>query len=275
MVISVMFRPHSDRPRFRHALLSVLLTLLLLEGLGCTTLEPENTEPARDKEQPTSDDAGTRRFEQFLDFAFSKVLAARDFHCLLLRTEMVGDSLKPQEEIDFSERFTPHSLRLEWVGERYKGREMTYVAGANDDKILVRPEGMVGLIGKTLRFNIDSPIVRMYGRYPPNVAGYDTLLKKIVDIYGRAHKLGLVWVKTSPPAEESGRKLQRFDVTLESALLDVDVSRMVLWFDLGTLLPVHTVFYDAAGRMVEDYTWGDIKLNVGLTDDDFVFKDQR
>jgi hypothetical protein len=152
---------------------------------------------------------------------------------------------------------------------------MIYVAGANDDKILVRPEGMVGLMGKTLRFDLDSPIVKMYGRYPPNVAGYNSLLKKIVDIYGRAHKLSLVWVKASAPVEESGRKLQCFEVTLESVLLDVDVSKMLIWFDLGSFLPVHTVFHDAAGRMVEDYGWGDIKLDVGLTDADFVFKDQR
>jgi hypothetical protein len=269
------FRPAAGRPRWGQAVLPILLMMLALSCPGCPGMENRETAIPPPPEPKSGTDEGTRRFEQFLDIAFSKVMAARDFHCLLLRTEMVGDSLKPQEELDFYDRFNPQSLRLEWVGERYKGRHLIYVAGENDNKILIRPEGMMGLIGKTLRFDLDSPIVRMYGRYPPDVAGYNNLLKKIVDIYGRARKLNLAGVKASPPVDDSGRKLQCFEVMVEASLLDIDVSKMVIWFDTGKLLPVHTVFYDAVGRMVEDYVWGDVQLDVGLTDDDFVFKDQR
>jgi hypothetical protein len=249
---------------------------MALVGTGCTEpeLREDATSPPPIRPDAPRRDEGTRRFEQFLDIAFGRVLAARDFHCVLFRTEMVGDTLKPEEEIDFYDRFEPQSLRLEWVGERYKGRQLIYVEGANDNKILVRPEGVVGFLRKTLRFDLKSPIVRMYGRYAPDVAGYNNLMKKIVDIYGRARKLNLGWVKASPPVEEAGHKVQCFEVTLEPKLLDVDVSKMLIWFDLQSFLPVHTAFYDASGRMVEDYGWRDIQLNVGLTDEDFVFKDE-
>jgi hypothetical protein len=272
--------PSGGGRRFRHSVSAVLLALIAFAYVGCTgeeTREGTATSPTPPvvTPEPPRDDAGTRRFQQFLDLAFGKVLAARDFHCVLFRTEMVGDALKPEEEIDFYDRFEPQSLRLEWIGERYKGRQLIYVAGSNDNKILVRPEGVVGIltIKKTLRFALDSPIVRMYGRYPPDVAGYNNLMKKIVDIYGRARKLNLGRVKTSPPAEEAGHKVQRFEVTLEPKLLDVDVSKMVIWFDLQSILPVRTVFYDTNGRMVEDYGWRDLQLNVGLTDEDFTFQD--
>ena len=271
--------PQPERSCLRQAAPAIFLALIAFAGMGCIGEEPRGGEPTPVvpvKPDPPRRDEGTRRFEQFLDIAFGKVLAARDFHCVLFRTEMVGDALKPEEEIDFYDRFEPQSLRLEWIGERYKGRQLIYVAGSNDNKILVRPEGVVRIltVKKTLRFSLDSTIVRMYGRYPPDVAGYNNLMKKIVDIYGRAKKLNLGWVKASPPAAEAGHKVQCFEVMLEPKLLDVDVSKMVIWFDLQTLLPVHTVFYDAGGRMVEDYGWRDLQLNVGLTDDDFTFQDQ-
>ena len=275
MMISAFWAP-SVRGRVGRAALTALVALTAFASLGCPGMEQrtDDTPPPTVTPEPPRNDEATRRFGQLLDIAFDKVLAARDFHCLLFRTEMIGDTLKPQEEIDFYDRFDPQSLRLEWVGDQYKGRQLIYVAGANDNKILVRPEGVLSITGKTLRFSLDSWIVRMYGRYPPDVAGYNNLVKKIVDIYGRARKLNLGSVKAAPPVEESGHKVQCFEVRLEPKLLDVDVSKMVLWFDLSSYLPVHTVFYDASGRLVEDYGWRDIQLNVGLTDDDFAFKDQ-
>ena len=110
--------PQPERSCLRQAAPAIFLALIAFAGMGCIGEEPRGGEPTPVvpvKPDPPRRDEGTRRFEQFLDIAFGKVLVARDFHCVLFRTEMVGDALKPEEEIDFYDRFEPQSLRLEWI----------------------------------------------------------------------------------------------------------------------------------------------------------------
>lgn len=275
------------RPFHHPVLLAIFLTLLVLAGPGCSWVsswvkpkEPPEVPPeipAAPREQaPAPDAEAAKQFETLLKAASDKVKSARDFHCLLVRVEVVEDELRPAEELDYYQRFSPHSLKLEWVGERFKGRKVIYVAGANDDKVLVQAGGLsgrvTGWIRRTLRFDLTSYIVRSQSRYLPDVAGYDRLVERMREVYTEAREDHLVRVNASSPTERDGRKIQRFDVTLDPPLLDVDVSRMIVWFDLDSSLPVHTILYDGSGRMVEDYDWRDIEFDVGLTDADFTFE---
>jgi hypothetical protein len=212
-----------------------------------------------------------KRFEQLLRVASDKVALARDFHCLLVRRELLGDVLGPAEEIDFSQRFNPHALRLEWVGQRFSGRKMVYVAGANDDKVLVHPEGIAGRLKSELRLSLDSPLLKSQGRHTPDMIGYNRLIQRMVGLYEDGRARHLVWVISRLPAQETGRRAECFDVAFEPVLLDTDVSKMVVWFDFASSLPVHTMLYDGSGRLVEDYEWRDIALDLGLTDADFTF----
>jgi len=275
------------KPRFpwtagvatRRVLPCVLLVLLVLSTAGCAWLEkltatsppPPPPTPVVPVETPKRDENAAERFTELLDVASRRIASAKDFHCLLVRRETVGDSLQPVEKLDYYQRFEPHSLKLEWVGERHNGRKMIYVAGANDDEVIVRLGGLVGRLKKELRLGLDSRFLKMQSRYGPDVAGYDALLRHLGKIYEEGHAVRLAWVDASAPAPEGGRTLQRFDVLLEPVLLDSDISRMVVWFDLQSFLPVHTVLYGGDGQMVENYEWQDIQLDVGLTDADFTF----
>ena len=143
----------------------MLLTVLALAGTSCQqvqttslggfnplyhnpdlaplTFPPGVTPPGTTPVQPPAVTlAAEARFSELLDAAAAKVAAATDFHCTLVRREVVDGELQPQETLDFMQRFRPHSLRLEWVGDRFGGRKMAYVAGANDDKVQVRLTGI-------------------------------------------------------------------------------------------------------------------------------------
>jgi len=273
-------------PRFKwrrrltpRAVLAIFLMLFALSGTGCSWFQPkESPETPTDEGEKTAtpEKEAADRLGELLKSASEKVKSAKDFQCLLVRVEVVEDELRPVEELDFYQRFKPHSLRLEWVGDRFRGRKVIYVAGANDDKVLVQTGGLSGRltawITRTLRFDLTSSIVKSQSRYLPDVAGYDHLVERVREIYTEAHKAGLVSVKASGPAEKDGRKTQRFDLAFEPTPLHLDTSRMIIWFDLDRSLPVHTIRYDRGGRMVEDYDWRNIKFDVGLTDADFTFE---
>jgi len=46
-------------------------------------------------------------------------------------------------------------------------------------------------------------------------------------------------------------------------------NRIRLYIDIKRALPVGITVWDYEGRLVEDYGFEDLKLNVGLTDKDF------
>lgn len=256
-----------------------------LWAAGCTpeTEFRRTTEPVKKiKPPPVQPDpvekAAAARFESLLKAAQDKVAAARDVTARLVRREVVGSALQPVEEIDFKQRFSPHSLRLKWVGEQFKGREIIYVKGANDDKVLAKSEGG-GLSGfftrnRILRLALDSSMVKGQSRYGPDVAGYNNLLKRLASLYREARALRLAWVQQWL-VESSARSVQKFEVTREPVLLGGDVSRAIVWFDLAAGLPTHVIVYDAKGRLVEDYDWQNLRLNAGLTDADFSFQRAR
>lgn len=265
---------------------AALVSALLLSAAGCSWFKSEQppegfplpqkqTLPAQPAPFLVHDEEAAGLFEGLLKAASGKVRSAKDFHCLLARVEVVEGELRPLEELDFSQRFEPHALKLEWVGKRFKGRQVIYVTGANDNKVLVRAGGwsgtLTGWIKKTLRFELTSVMIKSQSRYTPDVAGYDRLVERLSEVYAEAGKAGRAWVKSSDPSENDGQRTRRFEVTLDPPLPDVDISKMIVTFDLDTSLPVRTILHDGGGRMVEDYDWRNIKLDVGLIDADFTF----
>ena len=227
---------------------------------------------------PPTDDRAAAHFNALLGTAVASVSAAEDMSCRLVRTEMVGDILQKEEVLDFQQRFSPQSLRLKWVGERNKGRDLLYVTGQNDGKVLVKEPGAITNIftgGKPVSLALDSPLLKAQSRYLPDVAGYNNLVKRLRRLYDDARPLGLVWVSERPSEMVAGRRLQTYEVSFESVLLDSNVRRMIVTFDVAASLPTHTVIYDGKNQLVEDYDWQHLRLNVGLTDADFRFAPEK
>jgi hypothetical protein len=90
-----------------------------------------------------AESAAVAHFNTLLVAAWSKVQSFPDMSCRLVQTQVVDGVTLPEEVVDFRQRFSPHSLRLTWVGKRNKGRDLVYVAGQNDNKVLVKEPGAV------------------------------------------------------------------------------------------------------------------------------------
>lgn len=274
--------------------LAMMLCLLALSSVSCSQmpklekLNPWYKDPDADpvvfpvdkdgsetetKTVPTQDPVVRRvsareKFDELLAAASRRVDVAKDVHCTLVRREVVGNALQPEETLDFTQRFDPHALRLEWIGARYKGRKMSYVKGQNDDKVLVRLGTVLGRL-KVLPFAVDGAVIRSYSRHTPDVVGYNRLLDRINRDVAAASTAGKLSVTAGDPETTDGRRTRRFELTLDAAAAGTDCSKMIIRFDLDTALPVHTITHDATGRMVEDYRWRNVELDKGLTDDDF------
>jgi hypothetical protein len=171
-----------------------------------------------------------------------------------------------------------------WIGGKNDGRQLVYVKGANNNKVLVRlpkkrvtgirnPLDLVGRFVRDWPLDLDDARITSESRYPPDVAGYNTLVNRMVRIFDKAVQREAVWVVDKGLSHDGRRKLHQFEVTVCPLTLNEDIQRMDVWFDVSQTLLAHTMLYDSAGRLVEDYDWQGIQLGLGLTDADFELTD--
>lgn len=95
------------------------------------------------------------------------------------RQERVGGDLLDPQVMNVKLRHEPFSIYMKWVvGD--PGRQVLYVEGANDNKLMVQPGGIKGRLTGTLSFAIDDPMVMAECRHPINQAGLMNLASKVV-----------------------------------------------------------------------------------------------
>ena len=217
-----------------------------------------------------------RKDGQGFGAASTRVELIRGVTAERVRKELVGRGVQPEETILWRQRVTPRSLHLVWIGERLNGREVVYVEGANNGKMLVRLDGLRGRLMPLLKLAPDSPTARWSSRYPVNVVGYDALVKRIVENYDKARQRGSLNVVDFGLQVLSGRQTHAFSVVLDyPEAQSGDYHKMMVWFDLRSGLPVRFVGLDRRGCLLEDYHWQKLRINQGLTDADFVIGSTR
>ena len=211
------------------------------------------------------------RLETLLDAALDKLAGAAGVHAVLTRQERIDGRLRPQETLDYLQRFHPHSLRTEWIGERNKGNRVIYVQGRNDDKVIARPGGLAGLFVKELRLDLDDKLVLQGSRYPPDIAGYNRLVLRMHRAVRELRQRRDVVFRSTGRSTRYGQNRQLFEIVVPKLEPDDEVSRGIIEFDLDASLPVEVLFYDREGKLREDYQWDELELRYDLTDDDFTF----
>lgn len=185
-----------------------------------------------------------------------------------VRQERVRDAMRPREEalLKFQR---PGRLYLRWVSGPPKGRELLFVEGRNDDRMLVHePGGLARLF--TIVLAPDSPRLLRESRHPATEIGIGRLIDLIAENARRALGRGELVVVDRGTTTRSGRSEHRLELVLprdrgkgyycHRALVEVDVA----WG-----LPVEATIFDGDDRLVASYAYRDLRLNVDLTALDF------
>jgi hypothetical protein len=195
----------------------------------------------------------------------------RDYTCIFHKREHKGRQLPP-ESIFMKLRVSAKSVYLRWVGTVSKGREVLWAPGWNDGKLLAHkgsfPDINVSLSPGSKLANTDS-------RHPVTMAGFSgtialfasdfRLLGEKPECFKGARDLGEQVVYGAPShcyefetdkAACSGLYSYKAQLCIHDAL---QLPTRVLVWD----------YEDGQMRLVEEYGYEDIRLNVGLTDRDF------
>ncbi len=259
-------------PRYPLVLIGLLLTLHGAQTLLAADDNLAEKDPLRAALRIAYD--GQNRIEDSI----------RDYTCTLTRRERVDGRLLGYETMFVKVRHRrkedgrvvqPFSVYVRFLSpDRVKGREVIYVDGRNDGKLIVR-NGGIRFAHITTSLFPDSPAAMQQSRYPVTEIGVLNLTQRLIangekELQDRNYEAKLV----------QGAKINGRSCTVVQMMhkvrgegLAYKTARILI--DDELLLPVHYSAYDwpdqEGGKpvLLEEYTYTDLKLNVGLTDWDF------
>ena len=195
----------------------------------------------------------------------------KDYEATFTKKEVVGKKMI-QSEMHVKFREQPFSVYIKYLNP-HAGREVIYVAGKNKDKLLAHGEGITSIVG-TLKLKPDSKDALEENRYPITMFGMSKLVSTLVQQWEADEKHDDCVVKFFPNA-----KLDKIDCKVVETSYPKQVShakfhmtRMYVAKDSGLPVRVEQFGFPAAGAqppVIEEYTYSNIKTNVGLGDLDF------
>jgi hypothetical protein len=207
-----------------------------------------------------------------------------DYECTMVKHERVGTQLaEPQEmfarirnrKTNHGEIEKPLSVYLKFTRPNsVKGQQVLWVEGLNNDKLIARAGGTLGSLTPAVWLAPEGPIAMRGSRYSIKQIGIENLVAQLIEKgeRDRAHDECEVEIVDDTFEE---RACTRIEVRHPQAREYFDFHIARIHVDRELRVPVHYAAYtwpDAGGKepqLLEEYIYRNLKLNLGLSDDDF------
>lgn len=205
----------------------------------------------------------------------------KDYTCTLVKRERVQGKLQDVEYIYTKVRHEPFSIYMQFLKpDKVEGREVIYVHGANNNELLAH-EGK-GLIVKNIVVSLKptSQTAMNGNRYPITEVGVKNLSKRLIEVAESDRNYGECEIANQTSVINK-RECDVIQVTHPVPRKNFIFHVARVYVDKGYGLPVRYEAYDwpaAPGGekvLTEEYTYINMKLNVGLTDADFDAKNPQ
>ena len=230
--------------------------------------------------EPTASDVGstelhpTAKAKLAIAACKTKYASVKDYTCLFLKRERIRGVLTTQHEMYMKTRSQPLSIYMKFRRPN-KGREAIYVTGKNNGKIKAHDVGLGKVLAGTMDLDPKGSMAMEDNLHPINEAGIGSLIDTVA----------FHWNNELTPGETEIRF--RDDIRIGHSLCGMIESthplkhpsyqfyRVRLYIDREHGLPIRFEAYDwpkvkgGEGELVKDYTYLDLKVNVGLTELDF------
>jgi hypothetical protein len=196
--------------------------------------------------------------------AYSRV---ESYTAIVHKQQRVAGKLLPEETI-FMKFRKPFSMYLKWMEAPYKGSELLYVVGWNENRVRAHRDGFWRFIVRDL--DPRDPELMAGNLRPVTDIGIGELIKSVAVNVRSAIDAGYISVSQQGEETVYGRKTRILDVVLPSGTVGgYGGYRLVINQDIESKLLLRISVYDRGGQRVESYGYEDLKLDAVLTDADF------
>jgi hypothetical protein len=197
-----------------------------------------------------------------------------DYTCTFTKRERIDGRLTAPHVMAMKARTNPRSVYVKFQ-QPNQGREAIYVQGRNRDRIVAHDVGITKFLAGTMHLDPRGSMAMEENRHPVTEAGIGTLIDTVAK-----H-----WATELTPEESvltfhiGARVGDRSCTMIESVHPEHRSNflfhKVKLYIDQEHGLPIRFEAYDwprrpgAAPELVEEYSYLDLRLNVGLHDHDF------
>ncbi len=156
-----------------------------------------------------------------------------------------------------------------------KGREVIYVENLNEGNVVAHEGGMKGRFLPTVNLDPNGMLAMRGQRYPITEMGIENLIVKLIEKGERDRKHDECEVQFLQGAKVNGRSCTVLTVRHPVERPYFDFHEAQIFIDDEMKVPVRYAAYlwptspGGEKQLLEEYTYQNIKLNVGLTDADF------
>ncbi len=217
----------------------------------------------------------------FLNLCRERYLATiRDYRCIFHIRERQADSaeLGPEQEIAIRFREQPFSVDMRWTKNPQQATRVNYVAGrwqrGARDLALIYPSGLAGLLTPAgVRLDIHAPEVRAASRRPVDDFGFRRTMELIIENCQKARGDSAYDLRYIGEGEIDSRPclvLRRL-LPYQGPQGPFPDRLLLIYVDREWLVPTGCFSFtdDAGEQPLGTYVTTDVKINVGLTDQDF------
>lgn len=183
------------------------------------------------------------------------------------KQQRVAGALLPKETILLKYK-KPSSLYMKWIKAPYKGSELLYVAGWNENRIMAHRGGILRFITRNL--DPRDPGLMADNLRPATSTGIGYLLETVAINIRKAIKAGELTFSERGTETVYGRNTQIVEVVFpKERAKDYDGCRFVINLDIESKILVRIRIYDRDDQLVENYGYENLDLGASLTDADF------
>ncbi len=185
-----------------------------------------------------------------------------DYTCIFGKRELIGDRIIREENIILKVK-RPGSFYMRWTDGPNRGRVAIYIEGRNNNKMLLRPGGLLGFF--TVSIDPNGKEALRENRHSITEADFISIFERFKANYMKC----LTDAECSPPLVKSR----------DSETLKLNVKfppgkgyyahTGSLTIDRKTWLPTGLICYGWDNEFLEEYRFSDIKINPGLTEHNF------
>ncbi len=212
----------------------------------------------------------------------------RDYSCRLIKRERIDGTLQKHQFIQVKMRceqrrdddvVRPMAVFMQYLAPgNLKGRQVLYIDGQNDGMMEVLKGGRAFKYVK-LRIDPNGTAARRESNYPITDVGFDKIIERLTERVTDDIKNDPTAANTQVShfrnARVNDRVCTHIRVIHPHRGDGIEFHKASLYIDDELKVPIRLVVYDwpsSEGQeppLIEEYTYVDLRLNIGLTDADF------
>lgn len=199
-----------------------------------------------------------------------------DYSTTMVKREQIGGKVGEPQYMYVKVRHRPFSVYIYFLGPPdLKGREVIFVEGRNSGNMLAHATGIQGKLLGTLELSPTGRIAMTGQRYPLTEMGVLNLVNRLVEVGEQDIKYGECEVKFFEGAKINNRVCTCIQVVHPVPRRNFLFHLARIFVDDELNVPIRYESYDwpespsSPPRLIEEYTYLDLKLNNGFTDADF------